>query len=74
MFLPKLIRTGDEPRELPDAADEGRFGSRPLLREDLVVDDVLSALRLLKHTQVRTTGYASWTDSLEDLVFSKPNQ
>ncbi len=63
MFLPKLIRTGDEPHELPEAAEEGRFGSRPLLREDLVVDEVLSALRLSKYTQVRTTGYASWTDS-----------
>src|SRR5262249_10890854 len=45
------------------ATDEGRFGNRPVLRDDLVVDDVLSALRLLKHTQVHTTGYASWTDS-----------
>ncbi len=63
-FLPKLIWTGDEPRELPDAADEGSFGSRPLSRDDLVVDDVLSALRLFKHTQIHTAGHASWTDSL----------
>ncbi len=62
MFLPKLIRTGDEPPEQPAAADEGSFGSRPLLRADLLIDDVLSALRLFKHTQVRTTGHASWTD------------
>lgn len=64
MFLPKLIWTGDEPPELTDPTDEGRFGHRPLLRDDLVVDDVLSALRLFKHTQVRTAGHASWTDSL----------
>jgi hypothetical protein len=63
MFLPKLILTGDQPHPLPDAADEGSFGSRPLLRDDLVVDDVLSVLRLFKHTQVRTAGHASWTDS-----------
>ena len=64
MFLPKLILTGNEPPELPDAADEGSFGNRPLLQDDLVVDDVLSALRLFKHTQVHTAGHASWTDSL----------
>jgi Apea-like HEPN len=63
MFLPKLTQTDDEPRERPDAADEGSFGSRPLLRDELVVDDVLSALRLLKHTQVHTAGHASWTDA-----------
>jgi hypothetical protein len=50
MFLPKLIRRGDEPHELPEAGDEGSFGNRPLLRDDLVVDDVLSALRLFKRT------------------------
>jgi hypothetical protein len=64
IFLSKLIRTDNEPLARLDAADGSRFGSRPLARDDLVVDDVLSALRLLKHTQVRTAGYASWTDSL----------
>jgi hypothetical protein len=54
IFLPKVIRTDDEPPEQLDTVNEGRFGSRPLLRDDLVVDDVLSALRLFKHTQVRT--------------------
>jgi len=63
MFLPKLIRTGGEPLESPIAEDEGRFGSRPFSRDDLVVDDVLSALRLFKHTQIRTAGHASWSDS-----------
>jgi hypothetical protein len=63
MSLPKLIRRGDEPPEPPDAGDEGTFGNRPLFRDDLVIDDVLSALRLLKHTQIRTAGLASWTDS-----------
>lgn len=64
MFLPKLIRRGDEPHELPQAGDEGSFGNRPLFRDDLVIDDVLSALRIFKHTQIRTAGHASWTDSL----------
>jgi hypothetical protein len=63
IFVPKLIGAGDEPREQSDTAEEGSFGSRPLRRGDLVVDDVLSALRLLKHTQVRTAGQASWTDA-----------
>ena len=63
MFMPKLIRQGDEPHETPNAGDEGSFGNRPLLRDDLVVDDVLSAFRLFKRTQIRTTGHATWTDS-----------
>jgi hypothetical protein len=63
MFLPKLIRRDDEPHQPPEAGDEGSFGNRPLFRDDLVVDDVLSALRLFKHTRIRTAGLASWTDS-----------
>ncbi len=63
MFLPKLIRRVDEPQELPEAGDEGSFGNRPLMWDDIVVDDVLSALRLFRRTQIRTTGHASWTDS-----------
>lgn len=62
-FVPKLIRTGDEPGEPLDVGDEGSFGSRPVLHDGLVVDDVLSALRLFKHTRVQSTGHASWTDS-----------
>jgi hypothetical protein len=62
-FLAKLIRRDDEPHETPEAVDEGSFGNRPLFRDDLVIDDVLSALRLFKHTQIRTTGFASWTDA-----------
>lgn len=63
MYLPKLIRRGDEPQEPPDAGGEGSFGNRPPFRDDLVIDDVLSALRLFKHGQIRTAGLASWTDS-----------
>jgi hypothetical protein len=63
MFLPKLIRRGDESHEPPEAGDEGSFGNRPLFRDNLVIDDVLSALRLFKHAQIRTAGLAVWTDS-----------
>ena len=62
-FLPKLIRRGGEPQEPPENVDEGSFGNRPLLRDHLVIDDVLSALRLFKHTQIRSAGFASWIDS-----------
>lgn len=61
--MPKVIRTEDEPHTLTEAKEEGSFGRRPMLRDDLLVDDVLSALRLFKHTQIRTAGHASWTDS-----------
>jgi len=43
VFLPKLIRRGDEPPEPLEADGEGSFGNRPLSRGDLVIDDVLSA-------------------------------
>lgn len=61
--IPKVIRIGDEQQVLPKAKTEGTFGSRPLLHDHLVVDDVLSALRLFKQSGIRTAGYASWTDS-----------
>jgi hypothetical protein len=62
-FLTKLVQRGDEPRDLPAGDDEGSFGRRPYFRDDLVIGDVLSALRLFRHTQIRSTGFASWTDS-----------
>ena len=62
MFLPKGIRTGDEPQRPPEVEGEGSFGNRPPFRDDLVVDDVLSALRLFKHSQIRTAGHAQWTE------------
>jgi len=63
VLLPKLLRRGDEPPELPATEDEGSFGRRPYSRADLVTGDVLSALRLFKRTQIRTAGLASWTDA-----------
>jgi len=38
-FSPKLILKCDEP-DLPVAEEEGVFGYRPLLRDDLVIEDV----------------------------------
>jgi Apea-like HEPN len=62
LFLPKLIQTPEEPY-VPPESGEGSFGNRPALRDDLVVGDVLSALRLFKHSQIRKAGYVKWSDS-----------
>lgn len=62
-FLPKLIQRDRAQPVSSDNGDEGRFGNRPLFRDDLVVDDVLSALRLFKHCRIRAAGLARWTDS-----------
>jgi hypothetical protein len=61
---PKLIRQDDEPFMPPEAQDEGSFGERPPYRGDLTIDDVISALRLFKGTQIRAAGLAIWTDAL----------
>jgi hypothetical protein len=62
-FWTKLIRKGDEPNEVIDFAVDGSFGRRPPWRDDLVIADVLSALRLYKHAQIYSAGYARWSDS-----------
>jgi len=61
----KLIGTGEQPTLLStsDATDEGTFGNRPTIRDDLVVDDVLSALRLFKHIGVSCTGSVEWSET-----------
>lgn len=61
--VPKVVDSGGLTAKNIDGEDEGAFGRRPLLRADLVVADVLSALRLFKHSQIRSSGYASWTDN-----------
>ena len=61
--LEKRVLRGDEPPQPPESADEGRFCDRPLPRLDLTLDDVLSALRLLKPGVVSAAGAASWADS-----------
>jgi hypothetical protein len=60
----KLIGTGEQPTLLStsDATDEGTFGNRPTIRDDLVVDDVMSALRLFKHIGVSCTGLVQWSE------------
>jgi hypothetical protein len=60
--LPKIV--GDPPVELPDPVqEEGSFGKRPFFRDDLASDDVLTAFRLFRHTEIRSTGHASWSDT-----------
>jgi hypothetical protein len=61
-LLPKLIGGGEELGQA-EPEDEGSFGKRPPLRGDLTIDDVLSALRLFKNTQLRCPGLAIWTDA-----------
>lgn len=62
-WVRKVIRArDDEPLPEIDAMSEGTFGSRPVHRDHLVVDDVLSGLRLFKESHVRASGYASWVD------------
>lgn len=58
----KIIRSSNEPLPETDLMSEGSFGRRPTVVDHLAVDDVLSALRLLKEGQVRTSGYVSWVD------------
>ena len=55
---------------MPPETGEGSFGNRPPSRDDLVVADVLSALRLFKHSHIRTAGYAKWIDSWLDAGMS----
>lgn len=62
--LPKVVGDDDtRASSLPNEIDSGKFGNRPLQREDLVAEDVLVALRLLRHTTIRCNGYAKWIDS-----------
>ena len=61
-FLRKVIRQGDDSHEPPEAETEGSFGRRSFFRDDLTIDDILSALRLLKHTRIRAVGVARWTE------------
>jgi hypothetical protein len=64
-LLPKFIQPDDGSAVIQEAAltDEGNFGRRPVFRDDLVIDDVLSALRLFKHVGISATGHVLWTDS-----------
>ena len=61
--ITKVVQSPGTEVASPDDKDEGNFGRRPYWRDDLMVDDVLSALRLFKPTSIRTAGFASWTDA-----------
>jgi hypothetical protein len=60
---PTIISEPDQSIPHAEAVAEGRFGRRPLGMQHLLVDDVLSALRLFKRADIRAAGYASWTDA-----------
>ena len=61
-LTPKVIhRPGERIARAVD--DIGKFGNRPRLNAQLIVDDVLAALHLFKHGRVRVAGYAIWSDS-----------
>lgn len=62
-FVPKLIWHGDESPQPPTPEGEGAFGNRPQFRDDLVIGDVLSTLRLFLSTQLRAAGVVNWTDA-----------
>jgi hypothetical protein len=62
-YVAKVIHAGTAPGTPFDVSKEGSFGRRPIFCDHLAIDDVLSALRLLKQSQLRATGYASWTDA-----------
>jgi hypothetical protein len=61
-ITPKIIGPDYRGSLSLDAPDTGVFGHRSL-RDDLVIDDVLLALRLHKHNRLRFAGCASWIDS-----------
>lgn len=61
---PKVVGDDDKSAtSFHNESDRGSFGKRPLLRDDLVAEDVMVALRLLRHTTIRCNGYAKWFDS-----------
>jgi hypothetical protein len=63
-YVPKVVRgDGTGASAFPVEGDRGKFGNRPLQREELWAEDVLVALRLLRHTTIRCNGYAKWVDS-----------
>jgi Apea-like HEPN len=63
--VPKEISTGGDYRSgiLTSKSDDGSFGRRPVNRGDLLVDDILSAMPLFRHTNIRAVSIASWVDS-----------
>jgi hypothetical protein len=62
-LVSKVVRTDSTLGDLSYTVDAGTFGDRPHMDAQLIVDDVLSALHLFKHSRVRVAGHASWPDS-----------
>lgn len=59
ILLPKLI-LNEHHLGAAQTTEDGRFGRRPALRPELLVEDILVALRLFKATQIKCAGYYSW--------------
>ncbi|MGZ8942639.1 MAG: hypothetical protein ACXW00_07730 [Methylobacter sp.] len=64
-FLPKLILSGNTVHKTQEPEKEGNFGNRPFLQSDLVIEDVLSALRLFKHGNISSKGHVKWVDAIK---------
>ena len=60
---PKVIQRNGESNAVVAIDGTGQFGRRPESRDDLAVEDVLSALRLFKPTRVRALGTLSFIDA-----------
>jgi len=63
MFSPKVVQSGEEAEQASEVEEVDTFGCRPHLRDDLAIDDVLTAFRLFKNTRISTAGFASWVGS-----------
>lgn len=59
----KVIQRDGDSNAAVSTEDKGRFGKRSEFRDDLAVEDVLSALRLFKSTKIQTLGSVSWIDA-----------
>lgn len=59
----RTIRDGDQATTTIAIVGKGVFGMRPASRDNLLVDDVLTALRLFKTGMIQVAGTASWVDA-----------
>jgi hypothetical protein len=58
----KVVTNGNEKSGHEGNQDKGSFGNRSKNYKWLLIDDVISALRLFKDTQVYTGGYGMWAE------------
>ena len=60
---PKIVQRDNQINTTVSTEEIGQFGRRSEFRDDLVVEDVLSTLRLFKPTKIKTLGSVSWVDA-----------